>query len=148
MPRKSLRTAARQVQLRFDPFIAVAPQPRVELERRVECGTIAHDRSIRADQEGQRPQQPRRDLRQRAPFEDRLACVPEASRLQRAQPAVRGTLVVERRRRGEVAFVDERDADPALRCRQRRRQPVNAAADDEEIELLRSQSRKIPRLHP
>jgi hypothetical protein len=25
---------------------------------------------------------------------------------------------------------------------------VNAAADDEEIELLRSQSRKIPRLHP
>ena len=85
--------------------------------------------AIGADQEGQRPQEPGRDARERAPLADRLARAIEPRRLQRAQAAVRGLLMVERGRR----------------CRSRRlrpapcagrgcglvgdRQPVDAAAD-------------------
>ena len=75
-------------------------------------------RAVGADDEGQRPQQPRRDARQRAPLADRLARVTEASRLQRAQAAVRGALVVERGRGGEVAR--PRPARPSARAPPRR----------------------------
>jgi hypothetical protein len=74
------------------------------------------------------------DARQRAPLVDRLARVIDPAGLERSQPAVRGALMVEGRGRGEVARLDERDLQPARGGVERRRQSVNAAADDEHVE--------------
>jgi hypothetical protein len=55
--------------------------------------------------------------------------------------------MVERGRRAEVAFVDERDRQPAPRRRVGRREPVDASADDEEVELFCSETLKVAWLH-
>src|SRR5205085_9402908 len=117
----------------------IASEPGVDLERGTQREAVARQRAVGADQERQRPQQPRRETGERAPLEDRLARVSQTAALQRSQAAVRGALVVERRRGADVSLVDERNRQSAGGGRQRRRQPVDAAADDQQIEFLRGE---------
>ena len=52
--------------------------------------------------------------------------------------------VVERRAAPEVAAVDERHRQAPLRAVVGDRQPVNAAADDEDVERTRGEAAQIP----
>src|SRR5262249_42932503 len=65
---------------------------------------------------------------------NRVARAIDPPRSERAQSAVGGALVVERRRRGEVAPLDERDRQSARSRLVCRHQSVNAPADDEHVE--------------
>ena len=74
------------------------------------------------------------DPRQRPPLADEQAGLCEIERLQRAQAAVQGFQVVERRGGAKVVPVDDRDRQPALRRIPRRRDPVEAGTDHQDVE--------------
>ena len=56
--------------------------------------------------------------------------------LQVTQPAVNGAQMIERGAAAEVAALDERDCEAALRAVTRDGQTMDAAADDEDVERL------------
>src|SRR6185436_19795397 len=130
-----------------DAVVALASQIAIDAERGAQGEPVLEDRPVGADHEGQRTQQPRRHQRQRAALRDRLARVPEPRRLQRTQAAVRRPLVVEGGGSAEVTGLDERDRQSAPRRRICRREPVDPAADDEDVELLRSERLKVAAVH-
>ena len=141
------RRGARQVQLGFHADVPIASDPLIDPEGAAKCNPAAGDRSVRADEEWQRPEQPWRDARERAPLEDRMPRVPQPQVLQRPKAAVDGLLMVERRGASEVGCLDERRAQPAAGGVVRDGQPVDPAADNEHVEGGRGERLEIARSH-
>ncbi len=137
----------REVQLRLEPFVAVASEPGVDPERGPQRQAAAGRRSIGPDQERQRAEQPRRDARQGAALADRAAGVTQPPVLQRSQPAVHGALMIERGGAAEIVGVDERGLQPAAGGVVGDRQAVDAAADDEKIEGRAGKRVEVARAH-
>jgi hypothetical protein len=76
----------------------------------------------------------RRNPRNRPPLAHRFARAAHVERLQIPQATVNRPQMIERGPAAEVLLLDERHRQPALRRVVRDRQPVNAAADDEDVE--------------
>jgi hypothetical protein len=65
----------------------------------------------------------------------------------RARPPVRGLLVIERRAAAEVVGLDECDTQPAARRVVRAGEPVDTAADDQQIISAALEPGEIARAH-
>ena len=127
------------------PSLRSASEPGVQLEAGSQRQPSLGHRSIGADDEGERLDEPWGDARQRAPLANRFARPAETHRLERAQSAVRGLLVIEGDAAAEVVRLDERGAQSAAGGLVGDRQPVDAAADHEEIEYGPDSSRLTSR---
>ena len=89
--------------------------PRVQLEGGAKRQPVLDDGAVGADEEGERPKQPRRDARERPALADRFPCAAAGARIERAEAPVRRLLMVERRAAAEVVGFDQRDAEAAAR---------------------------------
>ena len=105
------------------------------------------NRAIRADDKGEWTQQPGCDARERAALANGLAREVDPAGPERTQSAVGGALVVERRPGCEVAPLDERDRQSARGRLGRRHEPVNAAADDQDVERAGTEGLEIAPAH-
>ena len=121
----------------------MSSEPRVELERRAKRQSVSGNRTIRADEKGQRPQEPRRDARQSPPLANGFTRAPEVTGSQRAQAAMRGLLMIERRAAAEVRRLDECRPEAAAGSFIRTRQPVNATADHQHVVGGALESRQV-----
>ncbi len=101
------------------PTFRSPSEPLIDPERAAQGKPAARHRSVSADEERQRPEQPRRDARERAPLEDRMPRVPQPPVLERPKAAVHGLLMVERR--GRFRSRPPRRAPCAARGWRRRR---------------------------
>ena len=89
---------------------------------------------MRANEEGQRAEVVRGDASPCTPLVDLLTGLGELAVLQGAKSAVQRALMIEREAAAEIRSLDERDAESALRGVVGREQPVDPAADDQQIE--------------
>ena len=107
-------------------------------------GHLAGDeRSIERQDEGQRPNRLRRDSRERGALPHRFPRAPDVERLQIPETAVDRPEMIEGRAGAKIVLLDERHRQPALRRVVRDRQPVDAAADDEDVERARGEAIEI-----
>ncbi len=114
----------------------MASAARIAIGLRVSEATGRH-------RERQRRDPARSDARERAPLANRLAHAAKIGRLQVAQPAVDGLEMIERRGGAEIAAIDQRDRQPALRGVVGDRQAVDAAAHHEHVEFAFGEAREI-----
>src|SRR5579859_3008134 len=135
------------MEFRFEIVVALPREPLVDLERGAKREAPSRHRTIRADNEGERAEQTRRDPRQRPALADRFTREIDSAGSERPEAAVRGPLMVERRRRGKVAALDERHPPSARGRLVRRHEPMDAAADDEQVERGRTQCLEVARAH-
>ena len=84
---------------------------------------------------------------ERAPLVDALPRAPQVAGSERSQAAVRRLLMIERRAAAEIAGFDERDPQSAACRLVRAGQAVNAAADDQQVELVRLEPGEIASAH-
>jgi len=87
------------------------------------------------------------DAGERSALVDRIQGAIEPSALQRAKPAVRGLLEVERRRPAEVGGFDQRRTQPAAAGLVRDGQPGDAAADHQHVVRSGNEAREVARTH-
>ena len=128
---------------RVETLVAIESDQRVKGERGAQGQGIARQGIRRGHHERQGSDVPRRHAGKRAPLANGFAHAAEIGRLQISQAAVDRLEVIERRRRAEISALDERHRQPALRGVVRDREAVDAAADDEQIEVARGQPREI-----
>ena len=82
-------------------------------------------------------------VNERSPLDDGLAHAPKVGRLQISQTAVNRLEVIERRGGAEIAAIDQRDRQAALRGVVGDRQAVDPAAHHEHVEFAFGQPREI-----
>src|SRR5262249_1851481 len=141
--RLGYETRPRQVQLGLDTFVASSPEPSIHPERGTKHHAVASGRSIGADDEWQRAEQPRRDPRKGTALEDRCPRAIDGPGLKQPQTAVNRLLMIERRAAAEVLRLDEGSAEPAARSIVGGRQTVHTAADDQKVVRLSGEAIEI-----
>ena len=126
-----------------EALVAIESNQRVESERRAQRQRISRKGIRRGHHERKGGDVARRHSRKCAPLANGLAHTSDVGGLQIPKAAVNRLEMVERRGRAEIAALDECYGQAALRGVIRDREAVDAAADDEEIEVARGQPREI-----
>ena len=134
---------ARQVMRRGKAFVTTRANQRIDCQGGPHGEGILRQRGRGRHDERQRRDKARRDAGEGAPLANRLAHPGDVGGLQIAQPAVDGLEMIEGGRGAEVAALDQRHRQPALRGVVRGREAIDAAADDEQVEFGGGQAREI-----
>ena len=134
---------SRKMACGIDAVVAIAADERIDRQRRSHRHRIARQRGAGRHRERERRDPARRDARERAPLANGLAHAAKIGRLQVSQPAVNRLEMIERRGGAEIAAIDERNGQAALRGVVGDRQAVDAAAHHEHVEFAFGKPRKI-----
>jgi hypothetical protein len=126
-----------------EPVVAIAGDCAIDRDPRAHGETTFGQRSESRKEKGQRGDRVRRDAGEGAALADRLAGPNQIDGLQVAQAAVQGPQMVERRSAAEVGALDQRHRQAPLRRVAGDRQPVDAAADDEQIKWAADEPRRV-----
>jgi len=120
-------------------FVAIGGDDAVEEKTRTHGGRALRDRTRQWEHERQRPNGPGRDARDRAPFPYGFTGTRKIQRLQVTKATVDRPQVVEGSSAAEVVLLDQCDRQASLSRIAGDRQPVNAAADHQDVECARGQ---------
>ena len=137
------RSTGRQGQAGIHAVVAVRGEEIVGGEKRRHDRAITHGMAMGWDDEGQRADEVRRDDGEAASLPHELAHGRERAVLKRPDAAVYGLETVERRRRSEIAAIDEGRLQAPRRQLAEGGESIDAAANDENVEGLVRQALEV-----